>query len=153
MPSPPGVRHLGCAKAFLRNLFFGPSQGPQFPPPQLEADILDGEEFAIAKPCAIRRNRFFFTTIERRGRREMERPKVGPEGEMRGIERVKFRGFRIRTILLPGSAGVIRGANGSEFFGVHLQARLRVAFKKLPRISTLIFTSDSISVPIRAIRG
>ena len=32
MPSPPGVRHLGCTKAFLRNLFFGPSQGPQFPP-------------------------------------------------------------------------------------------------------------------------
>ncbi len=27
MPSPPGVRHLGCTKAFLRNLFFGPSQG------------------------------------------------------------------------------------------------------------------------------
>ena len=31
MPSPPGVRPLGCTKAFLRNLFFGPSQGPQFP--------------------------------------------------------------------------------------------------------------------------
>jgi|GEM_PF-3427484 len=46
MPSPPGVRHLGCTKAFLRNLFFGPSQGPQFPPAQLERDIFDGEEFA-----------------------------------------------------------------------------------------------------------
>ena len=28
MPSPPEVRYLGCTKAFLRNLFFGPSQGP-----------------------------------------------------------------------------------------------------------------------------
>ena len=42
-----------------------------------------------------------------------------------------YHGFRIRTSLVPGSAGVIRGANGSEFFGVHLQARLRVAFQKL----------------------
>jgi hypothetical protein len=39
MPSPPGVRHLGCTKAFLRNLFFGPSQGPQFPPLHLERNI------------------------------------------------------------------------------------------------------------------
>ena len=46
MPSPPGVRHLGCTKAFLRNLFFGLSQSPQFPPAQLERHILDGEEFA-----------------------------------------------------------------------------------------------------------
>jgi len=29
------------------------------------------------------------STIERGGRREMERPKVGPKGETRGIERVK----------------------------------------------------------------
>jgi len=40
MPSPPGVRHLGCTKAFLRNLFFGPSQGPQFPPLHLKRNIL-----------------------------------------------------------------------------------------------------------------
>ena len=46
MPPPPGVRHLGCTKAFLRNLFFGPSQGPQFPAAQFERDILDGEELA-----------------------------------------------------------------------------------------------------------
>ncbi len=46
MPSPPGVRHLGCTKAFLRNLFFGPSQGPQFPAAQFKRHILDGEEFA-----------------------------------------------------------------------------------------------------------
>jgi len=46
MPSPPGVRHLGCTKAFLRNLFFAPSQGPQFPPAKFEQDILDGVELA-----------------------------------------------------------------------------------------------------------
>ena len=40
MPSPPRVRHLGCTKAFLRNLFFGPSQGPQFPALDLERNIL-----------------------------------------------------------------------------------------------------------------
>ena len=46
MPVPPGIRHLGCTKAFLRNRFFGLSQSPQFPPAKLEGDILDGEEFA-----------------------------------------------------------------------------------------------------------
>jgi hypothetical protein len=34
-------------------------------------------------------NGISLTTIERGGRREMERPKVGPKGETRGIERVK----------------------------------------------------------------
>jgi len=29
------------------------------------------------------------TTTERRGRREVEQPKVGPKGEMSGSERVK----------------------------------------------------------------
>ena len=29
-------------------------------------------------------------TIERRGRREMEQPKVGPKGELSGSERVKI---------------------------------------------------------------
>jgi hypothetical protein len=36
------------------------------------------------------------------------------------------------------AAGIICGANGSEFFGVHLQARLRVALQKFARISKLI---------------
>ncbi len=40
MPSPPEVRHLGCTKAFLRNLLFGPSQGPQFPALHLKRNIL-----------------------------------------------------------------------------------------------------------------
>ena len=40
MPSPPRVRHLGCTKAFLRNLFFGPSQGSQFPALHLKRNIL-----------------------------------------------------------------------------------------------------------------
>ena len=31
---------------FLRNLFFGPSQGPQFPAAKFEADVFDGEELA-----------------------------------------------------------------------------------------------------------
>jgi hypothetical protein len=46
MPVPPGIRHLGCTKAFLRNLFFGLSQSPQFPAAKFEGDILDGEELA-----------------------------------------------------------------------------------------------------------
>ena len=46
MPVPPGIRHLGCTKAFLRNLFFGLSQSPQFPPAKFKRHILDGEEFA-----------------------------------------------------------------------------------------------------------
>ena len=58
-----------------------------------------------------------------------------------------YHGFRIRTSLVPGSAGVIRGANGSEFFGVHLQASLRVAFQKLTRISTQI----PARAPLRAL--
>ncbi len=43
-----------------------------------------------------------------------------------------FRRFGIQAILAPSSAGGIRRANGSEFFGVHLQARLRVAFQNSP---------------------
>ena len=70
MPSPPGVRHLGCTKGFLRNLFFGPSQGPQFPAAQLEGHILDGEEFARTETVRgverrgsrVERRRRFFTT-------------------------------------------------------------------------------------------
>ena len=54
MPVPPGIRHLGCTKAFLRNLFFGLSQGPQFPPAQFEGDIFDGEKFACTETmCGV----------------------------------------------------------------------------------------------------
>ena len=58
-----------------------------------------------------------------------------------------------RASSIPWSAGCIRSANGGEFFGVHLQARLRVALQKFARISPLIPACGSLSVPIRVIRG
>ena len=42
------------------------------------------------------------TTTERRGRREVEQPKVGPKGEMSGSERVKeHRGHGGANEVLP----------------------------------------------------
>ncbi len=48
MPSPPGAWHLGFTKAFLRNLFFGPSQGPQFPAAKFETDIFNRVKFSFS---------------------------------------------------------------------------------------------------------
>jgi hypothetical protein len=66
MPSPSGVRHLGCTKAFLRNLFFGPSQGPQLPALDLERNIL--ERVAPVRRRSLRRDEGRGSRVEGFGR-------------------------------------------------------------------------------------
>ena len=97
MPSPPGVRPLGCTKAFLRNLFFGPSQGPQFPSAKFEGDILDGEEFARTE--TVRGVERRASSVERRAS-SVERPEASSresEEAMAEVESPASRGERLMS--------------------------------------------------------
>jgi hypothetical protein len=85
MPAPPGVRHLGCAKAFLRNLFFGPSQGPQFPPLHLKRNIL--QRIDPIRMRSLRSN-------EGRGTRDEGR---GSRVESRGQKKIFYHGYQELT--------------------------------------------------------
>ena len=83
-----------------------------------------------------------FLTIERRGRREIEQPKVGPKGELSGSERVIIEipqrgGIRCTNVAIKKQTSTSQLASVSFF-----DRQSRQAVICLPRWRAPIFTPE-----------